>query len=94
MTPGIIWVNSGAIKLDRLSDDQFDDWYSNEHIPDVVALSGVSGAARYCQVNNSAENLLMGTKSSSEREKRLKVPALSLRHQIWGLPSLPVSYNI
>jgi hypothetical protein len=45
--PGILWVNSDVIKLDQLSREDFDTWYSDEHIPDVVATSGVPSASRY-----------------------------------------------
>lgn len=50
--PGIMWVNSDVIKPDNLSRQAFDDWYSDEHIPDVMAKSGISGAARYDHMVN------------------------------------------
>jgi len=45
--PGILWVNSDVIKPDQLSKEDFDSWYCDEHIPDVVAKSGIATAHRY-----------------------------------------------
>jgi len=45
--PGILFVNSGVIKPDQLTPEDFDAWYTNGHIPDVVAKSGISHAYRY-----------------------------------------------
>ena len=45
--PGILVVNSDVIKPNELSRKGFDDWYCDEHIPDVVAKSGITSAARY-----------------------------------------------
>lgn len=47
--PGILWVNSDVLpeKRDRLSRDDFDFWYHDDHIPDVVSRSGVSSASRW-----------------------------------------------
>jgi len=55
--PGIIWVNSDIIKPDQLSREDFDDWYCNEHIPDVVAISGVNAAYRYEHVADGSTPL-------------------------------------
>ncbi|KAH8590145.1 hypothetical protein B0O99DRAFT_691798 [Bisporella sp. PMI_857] len=44
--PGIIWVNSDVISP-SLTASAFDAWYMEEHIPDVVSLSGIPSAARY-----------------------------------------------
>jgi len=45
--PGILWVNSDVINPSALSKKDFDDWYCEEHIPDVVAKPGISYAYRY-----------------------------------------------
>lgn len=45
--PGILWVNSAVIKPEQLSKEDFNTWYCNEHIPDVVAKSGIKNAFRY-----------------------------------------------
>jgi hypothetical protein len=37
---GIKTVNSDVIKPDELSRKNFDDWYCDEHIPDMVDKSG------------------------------------------------------
>lgn len=45
--PGILMVNSDVLNPDKLSKKSFDDWYCNEHIPDVLKKSGISYAYRY-----------------------------------------------
>jgi len=52
--PGILTVNSGVIKPVELSQAAFDSWYCDEHIPEVVAKSGISHAYRYEHVDNGA----------------------------------------
>lgn len=44
---GILWVNSDVIQPERLTKERFNTWYCNEHIPDVIAKSGVENAVRY-----------------------------------------------
>ena len=44
--PGVLYVNSDTISP-ALSREDFEEWYTKEHIPDVVAISGVASAARY-----------------------------------------------
>lgn len=51
-TPGIMWVNSDVIKSDALARKDFDRWYCDEHIPDVVTKSGVESANRYDHMIN------------------------------------------
>ncbi|RDW56613.1 hypothetical protein BP5796_13078 [Coleophoma crateriformis] len=45
--PGMMSVNSDVIKPEELSRHDFDSWYCDEHIPDVVAKSGIRAAYRY-----------------------------------------------
>jgi len=45
--PGILLVNSDVINTSNLSREDFDFWYCDEHIPDVVRQSGVTHAYRY-----------------------------------------------
>lgn len=45
--PGILSVASSVTRPDRCSKEKFNVWYENQHIDEVVALSGVSGAVRY-----------------------------------------------
>jgi hypothetical protein len=52
--PGILFVNSGVIKPAELSQEAFDSWYCQEHIPDVVAKSGINHAYRYEHVNDGS----------------------------------------
>ena len=51
---GMMWVNSDVIKPDQLSRDDFDNWYCDEHIHDVVAKAGVSNAHRYKYVDDGS----------------------------------------
>jgi hypothetical protein len=46
-SPGILWVASRITKPDKLSDDKFCQWYEDQHVDEVVALSGIPAAARY-----------------------------------------------
>jgi hypothetical protein len=45
--PGILSVASRVTRPERCSKEKFNEWYENQHIDEVVALSGVSGAVRY-----------------------------------------------
>jgi len=45
--PGLLVVNSDVINTNNLSRDDFEYWYCDEHIPDVVRQSGVTHAYRY-----------------------------------------------
>ncbi|KAF4631293.1 hypothetical protein G7Y89_g6837 [Cudoniella acicularis] len=46
--PGILFVNSDILPTQsQLSKQTFNTWYCNEHIPDVVAKSGISYAYWY-----------------------------------------------
>lgn len=50
MAPGILFVASATLS-DDLPSDKFCDWYENKHIQEVTALSGVTGAVRYEQID-------------------------------------------
>jgi len=45
MPKGILFVQSGPSHPDR--EDEYNEWYTNVHIPDVCAVDGVTGAHRY-----------------------------------------------
>jgi hypothetical protein len=45
MTKGILFVQSNPSHPDR--EDEYNEWYSTVHIPDVCAVDGVTGARRY-----------------------------------------------
>jgi hypothetical protein len=45
--PGILSVASRVTIPERCSPEKFNEWYENQHIDEVVALSGVPGAVRY-----------------------------------------------
>lgn len=48
----MLWVNSDVTKSGSLTRDDFDKWYCEEHIPDVMAKSGIQSAARYDHMIN------------------------------------------
>jgi hypothetical protein len=45
MPKGIMFVPSQPATPER--EDEYNDWYSNTHIPEVCAVDGVVGARRY-----------------------------------------------
>ena len=45
-------MNSDVINTNSLCRDDFDKWYSDVHIPEVLEKSGVSSAARYDHMIN------------------------------------------
>jgi hypothetical protein len=45
MPKGILFVQSGPSHPDR--EDEYNNWYTKVHIPDVCAVDGVTGARRY-----------------------------------------------
>lgn len=57
--PGIIVSASYILKPDLLSDDLFNKWYNEAHVPDVIATGGVPRAARFRNANPEAKNQYM-----------------------------------
>ncbi|QDS70905.1 hypothetical protein FKW77_006333 [Venturia effusa] len=45
--PGLITSHSNITKPEAFSDDQFNTWYNNVHIPDVLATGAVTAAYRF-----------------------------------------------
>ncbi len=45
--PGLLYVNSSIIRPDLLSESAFLQWYSQDHIPEIIATSGISSAFRF-----------------------------------------------
>ncbi|KAG9243938.1 hypothetical protein BJ878DRAFT_568009 [Calycina marina] len=52
--PGILFFNSDVINIQSLSRADFDLWYCDEHILDIVRQSGVTYAHRYEFVEDGA----------------------------------------
>jgi hypothetical protein len=46
---GIMVVQSGP--SDPAREDEYNDWYSNSHIPQICAVPGTTGARRYKTLN-------------------------------------------
>lgn len=53
---GILYVNSRIVDKKLLPESLFHEWYSGEHIPDVLKTGGAQAAFRYekAEVDNSA----------------------------------------
>ncbi|KAH8657204.1 hypothetical protein BGZ60DRAFT_417051 [Tricladium varicosporioides] len=52
LIPGILMVNSDVIKPEKLSKSDFDKWYCDTHIHEVMAKRGISHAYRYEHVSD------------------------------------------
>ncbi len=48
MPKGIMFVPSGPSSPDR--EDEYNEWYSKVHIPEVCQIDGITGARRYKRV--------------------------------------------
>jgi hypothetical protein len=42
---GIMVVQTGPVSAER--EEEYNDWYSNTHIPEILAIPGFVGARRY-----------------------------------------------
>lgn len=51
-TQGLLWVNS-RITSPSLSKSTFEEWYNDEHIPDVFHTKKITSACRYNNINPS-----------------------------------------
>lgn len=45
MAKGIMVVQTGPVSAER--EDEYNDWYSGTHIPEILAIPGFVGARRY-----------------------------------------------
>lgn len=45
MPKAILYVESSPVSTDR--EDEYNDWYTNTHVPEILALPGFTGATRY-----------------------------------------------
>lgn len=52
-TPGLLYVNS-RITSPTLTPSTFNAWYTQEHIPDILASKGITSAFRYRNIDPSA----------------------------------------
>lgn len=52
MPKGIMFVPSGPASPDR--EDEYNEWYSQVHVPEVCGLEGVTGARRYQRLDAAA----------------------------------------
>ncbi|CAG8951388.1 hypothetical protein HYFRA_00007300 [Hymenoscyphus fraxineus] len=49
-TKGMLWVNS-RITSTSLTKSSFEEWYNEEHVPDVLNTKAISSACRYNNIN-------------------------------------------
>jgi hypothetical protein len=52
---GLLYVNSKITRPEVLSEETFIEWYSKEHIPEILNTSGVNSALRFKNVDPKAE---------------------------------------
>ncbi|KFY76852.1 hypothetical protein V499_03630 [Pseudogymnoascus sp. VKM F-103] len=53
--PGILWVNSKITHPDAITPENFDKWYNDIHVPDILATSGFDSAFRYKNIDPKAD---------------------------------------
>jgi hypothetical protein len=57
--PGLLLVNSKITRPDILDEEMFINWYSADHIPEILNTSGVDSALRFKNVDAKAERPYM-----------------------------------
>jgi len=56
-TPGILWENSGVTSSpENLTDEKFNEWYNDVHIPDVLKIVGIHSAYRYKSIQSASNS--------------------------------------
>lgn len=53
--PGLLYVNSKIIQPDKLSPEQYTQWYEKTHIPDIFKTAGIDEAHRWQSLDPAAE---------------------------------------
>lgn len=53
--PGLLYVHSKIIQPDKLSPEQYTEWYEQTHIPDIFQTAGIDQAFRWKALDPSAE---------------------------------------
>lgn len=53
--PGLIWCNSKVTRPAEVSNKEFSRWYSERHVPDVIATGLIQEAYRYVSVDLDAD---------------------------------------
>ena len=48
MPKAIMFVQSKPSSPDR--EDEYNDWYTNTHLPEVLDIPGITAARRFCSV--------------------------------------------
>jgi hypothetical protein len=54
MTKGILVVSSGPSSAER--DGEYNDWYNDVHLPDVLKLAGFTSARRFKKIDGPAND--------------------------------------
>jgi hypothetical protein len=52
--PGLLYVNS-KLASNLLDEETYLKWYSEDHIPEVIATSGIDSALRFKDIDSSAD---------------------------------------
>lgn len=53
--PGLLYVNSKIIQPDKLSPEQYTQWYEETHIPDIFRTSGIDEAYRWLALDPATD---------------------------------------
>lgn len=53
--PGLLYVNSKIIQPDKLSSEEYSEWYEKTHIPDIFQTTGIDQAFRWQALDPSIE---------------------------------------
>lgn len=53
--PGLLYVNSKIVQPDKLSPEQYTQWYEKTHIPDILETDGIEEAHRWQTLDPNAE---------------------------------------
>jgi hypothetical protein len=56
MPKAIMVVQSGPVSAER--EEEYNDWYSGTHIPEILAIPGFAGARRYKAAGDGAPSYL------------------------------------
>jgi hypothetical protein len=98
--PGLLYVNS-KLASNLLDEETYLKWYSEDHIPEVIATSGIDSALRFKDIDSSADkpNLVLYPMkdiafTQGEEFKKIKVHSdiLPEGKPIYDLAELDVRY--
>lgn len=65
---GITWVSGKITKPDAISLADFESWYNDIHVPDIIKATGISAAYRYRAIDPSADRPYLALYPASDME--------------------------